>query len=494
MSATTPTSPRIVIIGTGFGGLGTAVELLRKGYRNITLLEKADDLGGVWRDNTYPNAACDVPSSLYSWSFAPNPDWKRRYSGQADILAYQHRVAREHGLDSMIRTGVEVAEARFEEATATWTVTSTEGETWTADFLITAVGQLSRPAIPEIPGAASFAGPAFHSARWDHGVDLTGKRVAVVGTGASAIQFVPGIEPITGRLTVFQRSAPYVVPKPDRAYTSLHHRLFASAPRTQAFGRELTWVLSEQLNRSLTGTNPLKRGLELAWRGLLRAQVSDPRLRAKLVPDYPLGCKRLLFANNWYSTLARPGVDVVTERITEIVPEGIRTADGTVYPADVIIYGTGFTATEFLAPIRVLGAGGAALAESWADGARAYLGITVPGFPNLGIIYGPNTNLGGSSIIGMMEGQSEYVGQLVDMIAAGGTVEVRAEVEDRYDAEIQQRIAGTVWSGCASWYRDAGGRVTTNWPGTVAEYRRRTARVDRADYRVTPAPAAAAGA
>ncbi len=476
------TSPRIIIIGAGFGGLGTAIELLRHGFDDVTVLEKAGDVGGVWRDNTYPNAACDVPSSLYSWSFAPNPQWQRRYSGQADILSYIGRVADEFGLRERIRTGIEVSAATFQAETQTWRVETTAGETLEAEFLITAVGQLSRPVIPAIPGADTFTGPAFHSAQWNHDVDLTGKRVAVLGTGASAIQFVPGIQPVAGQITVFQRSAPYVVPKPDRAYTRTHHRTFARLPRTQALGRKLTWVMSEQLNKSLTGTNPMKKVLEVAWRAHLRRQVKDPALRAKLKPDYPIGCKRLLFSNDWYPALASPNVEVVTDHVVEVLPHGVRTADGRVHPADVIIYGTGFAATEFLAPMKITGPGGLGLQEAWGDGARAYFGICVPGFPNLGIVYGPNTNLGGSSIINMMESQSAFIRQLVQTAAQTGYVAVSPETEERFDAEIQERLAASVWGGCASWYRDEGGRVTTNWPGTVVEYKARTSRIDIADF------------
>jgi cation diffusion facilitator CzcD-associated flavoprotein CzcO len=475
-------SPRVIIIGAGFGGLGTAIELLEHGITDVTVLEKADDLGGVWRDNTYPGAACDVPSNLYSWSFAPNPRWQRRYSGQADILDYLRRVAEEKGVRGLVRTGVEVSSAAYEEDTAGWRVETTDGDTLTCDFLVAALGQLSRPVVPDLPGRERFAGPTFHSARWDHDVDLRGRRVAVVGTGASAIQLVPAIQPVAGHVTVFQRSAPYVVPKPDIAYGPRRQRLYAALPMTQAFGRNLTRVLSEQLNRSLTGTHPMKKLMEAAWHAMLRVQVRDPGLRAKLRPDYPLGCKRLLFSNDWYPALVQRNVDVVTEAVVEVLPHGVRAADGTVHEADVLVYGTGFAATEFLAPMKVQGAGGLSLEEAWADGARAYLGIAVPGFPNLGLVYGPNTNLGGSSIIAMMEGQARYIRQLVELMPRGGGIEVRTEAEQRYDAEVQHRLADSVWGGCASWYRDESGRISTNWPGTVAEYQRRTAVVDPADF------------
>jgi cation diffusion facilitator CzcD-associated flavoprotein CzcO len=478
-------SPRILIIGAGFGGLGTAIELARHGFTDLTILEKADDIGGVWRDNTYPNAACDVPSNLYSWSWATNPAWEHRYSRQAEILEYMERVSRELGVRDLVRTGVEVTAAAYDEPTGTWRVETDTGETLTADFLVAAVGQLSRPAIPDLPGRDTFAGPAFHSARWDHDVDLTGKRVAVIGTGASAIQFVPGIQPVVEHLTVFQRSAPYVVPKPDITYSRARRSLYRRLPLTQAFGRNLTWVLSEQLNKSLTGTAPMKKVMEAGWHALLRAQVRDPALRAKLKPDYPIGCKRLLFSNDWYPAIVQPNVEVVTEGVVEVLPHGVRSADGTAHEVDVIIYGTGFAATEFLAPMKVQGVGGTSLDDAWADGARAFYGICVPGFPNLGLVYGPNTNLGGSSIINMMESQSGFIRQLVEQVRDGGSIAVLPEVEERFDDEVQRRLADSVWGGCASWYRDEGGRITTNWPGTVTEYKQRTAQVRPADFAIT---------
>ena len=472
--------PSITIIGAGFGGVGTAIELTRAGFTDVTVLEKADGVGGVWRDNTYPNAACDVPSSLYSWSFAPNPGWPHRYSRQDEILAYIERTAGELGVLDLVRTGVEVTEAAYDEAARSWHLTTAAGEDIDTDVLITAVGQLSRPAIPHLPGIGSFAGPAFHSAEWDHDVDLRGQRIAVLGTGASAIQFVPGIQPDAAHVTVFQRSAPYVVPKPDREYTPTHTKAFTRFPRTQAFGRNLTWVLSEQLNKSLGSSGPTKHLMKVAWRAQLRAQVRDPQLRAKLRPDYPLGCKRLLFSNDWYPTLAQPNVEVVTESVIEVLPNGVRSADGTIHEVDVIIYGTGFAATEFLAPMQITGLDGADLHRRWKEGARAYLGLSVPDFPNLFVVYGPNTNLGGSSIINMLEAASGAITTLLRHAEAqgGGAVVVRPEAEQRFDDEIQERLANSVWSNCSSWYHEDGGRITTNWPGQVAEYQRRCAELD----------------
>ena len=476
--------PSITIIGAGFGGLGTAVELKRAGYRDITILEKADGVGGVWRDNTYPNAACDVPSSLYSWSFAPNPGWPHRYSRQDEILAYIERTAREHGVMDLVRTGVEVTSAAYDEQRATWHLETAAGERIDSDVVITAVGQLSRPAIPELPGLGTFEGPAFHSAEWDHSVDLRGKRVAVLGTGASAIQFVPGIQPSAGHVTVFQRSAPYVAPKPDREYTKAHNGAFRRFPRTQALGRKLTWVVTEQFNKALINDTPTKQMVKLGWRIQLHAQVRDKALRAKLIPDYEFGCKRVLFSNEWYSTLVEPNVDLVTEPVVEVLPEGVRSEDGTVHEVDVVIYGTGFAATEFLAPMQITGLDGADLHARWKKGARAFLGLCVPDFPNLFVVYGPNTNLGGSSIINMLESAAGAIATLLRHADAQGarSVAVRAEAEERYDTEIQGRLRESVWASCHNWYHEDGGRISTNWPGLVAEYKERCADLDLGDF------------
>ena len=475
--------PRVVVVGAGFGGLGVAAELLRSECAEVTVLEQADEIGGVWRDNTYPAAACDAPSSLYSWSWAPNPAWGHRYARQPEILDYLRRTAAESGVLDRVRTGVEVTGAAYDETTGTWTVRTSAGEEITADVLVPALGQLHRPVVPDLPGLDSFAGDAFHSARWDHDLDLTGRRVAVVGAGASAIQFVPAIVDAVADLTVFQRSAPYVLPKPDRAYTDLHHRAFDRLPRSQRFGRRLTWEVSEMFNRSLvSGGNTLDRVLRRVWRAQLRRQVRDPVLRARLVPDYPLGCKRLLFGNDWYPALARDHVSVVTDAISGVEPGGLRTADGTLHAVDTIIWGTGFAATEFLAPLRVTGVGGVEVHDVWTEGARAHLGMTVPGFPNLFLVYGPHTNLGGSSIVGMLEAQARYIAQAVHAVADGARLDVRREVAGHFDDEMQERGRGTVWAGCSSWYRGPGGRVVTNWPGLVQEYVDRTARLDLMDF------------
>ncbi|MGF2946505.1 flavin-containing monooxygenase [Mycobacterium sp. Lab-001] len=486
--------PRALVIGAGFGGLAAAYELSEHGLADVTVLEKAEDVGGVWRANTYPGAACDVPSNLYSYSFARKTDWGRRYAEQSDILGYIRDTADRYGLRELVRTGVEVTSARYDDSAATWRVVTSSGEVLEADVLVPAVGQLSRPALPNIPGLDAFAGPSFHSAEWRHDVDLTGKRVAVLGTGASAIQFVPRIRRDAGHVTVFQRSAPYVVPKPDRAYTDAHRAAFRTVPGFAAAMRQLIWEISEFFGLALTRVVPLARLIGIAAAANLKRHVKDPVLRAKLTPDYPIGCKRVLFSSDWYPALASDNVNVETAAITEVTSTGVRTADGRLHEVDVIVYGTGFKATEFLAPVTITGRDGRDLHSQWRDGARAYLGMAVPGFPNMFLIYGPNTNLGSSSIILMMEQQARYIRQIVEELARGGVhraFEVRPAVEQAYDAEVQSRLDAGVWTTCDSWYRTASGRVTTNWPGLVREYQRRTQTASLADFDVIlPASAA----
>ncbi|WIV57694.1 flavin-containing monooxygenase [Amycolatopsis nalaikhensis] len=478
--------PSVLIVGTGFGGIGTAIELKRAGFTDFTILESADAAGGVWRDNTYPGAACDIPSPLYSFSFEPNPRWPKRFSHQPDILAYLRGVIGKYGLEPHIRYRTEVTGAAFDEERGVWRVETQSGETFEATVFVPAVGQLSRPVLPDIPGRETFAGDAFHSARWDHDVELAGKRVAVIGTGASAVQFVPELRKHAEHVTVFQRTPPYVMAKSDPAYRRWQHWLFEHLPPTQLLGRLRIFLLAEYATYAMTKHPLLAKMFELRTAQLRRRHIKDPRLRAKLTPDYPLGCKRILFTNDYLPALAQPDVDVETRRITEITPRGVRVDDGTEIEADVLVYGTGFAATDFLGRIKVLGLGGRSLRDAWSGGARAYLGITVPGFPNMFCVYGPNTNLGAGSIIYMIERQARYIRQAVEQLARPGVsyVDVRPEVERRYDEEVQKRLGRSVWSACTSWYRQADGRVTTNWPGLVTEYDRRTRRLDVSDYRV----------
>ncbi|MFE6862903.1 flavin-containing monooxygenase [Nocardia sp. NPDC057668] len=477
--------PSILIIGAGFAGLGMALELQRHGLSNFTILEKAADLGGVWRENTYPGAACDVPSPLYSWSFEPKSDWPRRFSHQADIHGYMRDVAEKHRLPEKIEFGVEVTEAEFDERNGIWRVRTADGNTHLADILIPAVGQLSRPAMPNLPGIDSFTGAAFHSAEWDHSVDLTGKRVACIGTGASAIQYIPAIQPQVRHLTLFQRSAAWVLPKFDTEYTALHHTLFERLPVTRLAERFAIWSFFEVLALALTDIPAMKAPvIAIADRHRLK-QVPDAALRAKLTPDYAAGCKRGLFSNEYFPALAQPNVHVETTAIEAVTPTGIRTADGVEHPVDVIVYGTGFKGTEFLAPMHIYGLGGRKLTDQWTpEGARAYLGMSVPEFPNLFMMYGPNTNVGSGSIIYMLESQARYIRQVAQYLSgkSGRYLSARAEAEQSWDDWLQKRLKDTPWNFCSSWYRNASGRITNNWPGATVLFRWKTRSFDPSDY------------
>lgn len=477
--------PRIAVIGTGFGGLAAVIELKRRGYDDIVVVEKSDDVGGVWRENTYPGAACDVPSPFYSFSFAPNPRWPHRFSRQPAILDYLRDVADRFDVRRHVRFGVEVRALEYDDAARRWTLHLDSGETLEADVVVSAVGQLSRPAVPDVPGRDDFAGPSFHSAEWRHDVDLAGKRVAVIGTGASAIQLVPAIQPEVGHLTVFQRSAPYLLLRPDRKFSELHHRIFERLPVTQLAERATWYGMVELLSVAWVYSRLVASVLRGCSRWHMRRQTrSRPGLFEKVWPDYPIGCKRVLFSNDYLPALTQPNVDLVTESITRITPGGVVTASGVEHEADVIVWGTGFKAAEFLAPMRVTGAGGADLHEQWSGGAHAYYGMTVPGFPNLHIMYGPNTNTGGGSIVYFLEAQARYLGDLVDEVARrGAPLAVRPEVEAAHDRRIQSELSGSVWTRCTSWYRTAEGRVTTNWPLLGVQYKNQ-AKFDPADYEV----------
>lgn len=477
--------PSILIIGAGFAGLGMALELMRNRIGNFTILEKATDLGGVWRENTYPGAACDVPSPLYSWSFEPKSDWPRRFSHQADIHEYMRTVAEKYDLTSRIEFGVEVTDAEFDEQSGIWRVHTADGVTHIADILIPAVGQLSRPALPNLPGIDTFTGAAFHSAEWDHSVDLTGKRVACIGTGASAIQYIPAIQPKVEHLTLFQRSAAWVLPKFDTEYSALHHALFKYVPVTQLAERFAIWSFFEVLALALTDIPAMKAPVIAIADRHRRDQVPDEALRAKLTPDYAAGCKRGLFSNEYFPALGQPNVSVETTAIESVTPKGIRTVDGAEHAVDVIVYGTGFKGTEFLAPMNIYGIDGRKLADEWSqEGARAYLGMSVPGFPNLFMMYGPNTNVGSGSIIYMLESQSRYIRQVVQYLTGkpGQFLSARPEVEQGWDDWLQRRLRDTPWNFCSSWYRNASGRITNNWPGATVLFRWKTKRFTPKDF------------
>jgi len=476
MSAKTPLE--VLVIGAGFAGIGLGIRLRAAGCDDFLILERGDDVGGVWRDNVYPGAACDVPSVLYSFSFEPNPEWTCVYPAQPEILDYLRRCARKHGLMERLRTGTEVVGATWRELAGLWEVRLASGEVLQARLLVSAVGQLSRPVIPRLEGAETFRGAAFHSAAWPDGLSLRGKRVAVIGSGASAVQFVPAIADEVERLTVFQRSANYLLPRrqrPYRAWEKWLHSRFPLAARLQRLktylGHEVLAFGFGRLNRFVA---PLMR---LPFRRLLARQVPLASLRAALTPDYPPGCKRVLISSDYLRTLSRDHVALVTTPIRRIRPDGVEAVDGSVYPADVLVYGTGFAATDFLGGLDLRGVGGQRLHDAWRSGIAAYLGLAVPGFPNFLMLYGPNTNLGHNSIVHMLESQFTHVLRYRERLRQSGALalEIREEAFAAERTRVQTGLRGKVWNRCRSWYNDAAGHIPTNWPDTTLGYRRRVA-------------------
>jgi cation diffusion facilitator CzcD-associated flavoprotein CzcO len=478
------------VVGAGFGGIAAAIELRRAGVEDIVVLERGEGVGGVWHHNRYPGAACDVPSHLYSYSFARNPRWGRRFAQQDEIRRYLEDTAHRHGVLANARFGTEVTAAAWDEDR--WRLDTTSGPV-TADLLVAACGQLTRPAIPDLPGREQFAGPAFHSAGWRHDVDLCGARVGVVGTGASAIQFVPEIAPLARSLTVFQRTPAWILPKPDRAYGRIDTALFERVGLIQIAERFGWWALLESAIAGFVGRERVLAPLAAAARAHLRHQVRDPELRAKLTPTYRIGCKRILLSNDWYPALMRPNVEVVTDRIARVEGGGIVLADGSRHDLDVLIWGTGFRTREFVAPMAVYGRHDHTLAQEWADIPHAWHGLSVPGFPNFFLMYGPNTFGGSGSAIYMLESQARHIGAAARALRRAGaaTIELRHNAHAKFMAELRQRQQRTVWAtgGCASWYVDDKGRDPTNWPGYTFEYRRRTARVRTDVYELAGASA-----
>ena len=475
----------VLILGAGFGGLGMGIALKKAGERRFAILEKAAEVGGCWRENTYPGAACDVPSHLYSFSFEPKADWSRRFAHQAEILGYLKSCALKYGLHDHLNFNAEAREAWFDENNQFWVVKDAKGGVWRARHVVSAVGQLSRPLIPAIEGRSSFKGAVFHSAQWDHDTVIDGRRVVVIGTGASAIQFVPEVAKRAKSVTVFQRSGAWVIPKPDRAYGVVDNLVFSAAPLAQAISRAWTYVEHESRAIAFTQQPWILKLFESRARAQMRKHIKDPLLLQKIEPDYALGCKRVLISNDWYPALARANVDVVTEGVAHFEEHGVRDASGVLHEADVVIYGTGFAATEFLSPMKITGRRGMVLNEVWAKGAEAYLGMTVHGFPNFFMLYGPNTNLAHSSIVYMLESQIAHVMGALRLKQRKGAslIEVNADTQFGFNDRLQQRISKSVWdSGCTSWYKNESGKNTNNWPGFTFEYRWKTKKPDTRHY------------
>ncbi|TML06495.1 MAG: NAD(P)/FAD-dependent oxidoreductase [Actinobacteria bacterium] len=479
--------PSIAVVGGGFAGVGAVVMLRRAGYDDVTVFERGERVGGVWHHNTYPGAACDVPSHLYEFSFEPNPRWSRRYAPQEEIQAYLEDVARRNGVLDRIRTSTEVLSAAWHEERAKWVLQTTAGE-HEADVLLTACGQLSVPSVPPLPGLDDFEGPAFHTATWRHDVDLTGKRVAVIGTGCSAIQVVPAIQPKVQSVTVYQRSPGWTIPKMDYAYSERAQRLFERFPVLQRLDRALVFGFMEVGAAGMTN----RRWLLVPFRAMARWNISraikDPELRAKVTPADEVGCKRVMLTDEWYPTLTKPNVELVTDPVVQITPAGVRTADGTERAADVIIHATGFRTHGFVAPMEITGATGQTLAQAWAGVPRAYLGMSVPGFPNMFLLYGPNTNGGTGSVIYTIEANVNHVVVALRELerARARRIEVDAARAEAYDRELRAALAGTVWhTGCTSWYVDADGNDPNQWPWLWSTYRKRAERIEPGVYELS---------
>jgi len=489
MSAAAPDAVRVAIVGAGFSGLGMAIRLKQAGMHDFVVLERRADVGGTWYDNTYPGCQCDVPSHLYSFSFEPNPDWSRTFSCQPEIWAYLRRCAERHGLIEHIRFDHELLGAAWCEEERRWRLDTSHGPLC-ADVIISAVGGLSEPSTPELPGLDRFQGTAFHTAQWNHEHDLGGERVAVIGTGASAIQVIPRIQPQAGSLHVFQRTPTWVLPHSDRPVSHAERRLYRMLPFLQRLTRASIYLSREWLVLGLAGHRGLMKLPELLARRHLRRQVPDPELRRRLTPGFTIGCKRILLSNDYYPAITQPNVEVVTEGIERVEANAIVTRDGARREVDTIIFGTGFRVTEMPWADRVLGRDAQTLNDVWQGSPRAYLGTTISGFPNLFALVGPNTGLGHNSIVYMIESQLAYIMDALRTMRRQGlaTIDVRPEVQARFNAEVQEQMRETVWTagGCASWYLDSQGRNSTLWPGFTFDFRRRTARFAPSDYVVQP--------
>lgn len=466
----------IAIVGTGFSGIGAAVRFRQQGRSDFVLFESANDVGGTWRENTYPGIACDVPSILYSFSFALNPDWSRSYSPGGEIWNYLRDVAKRFGILPFIRFNHRVAEARWDDAEQIWHLQTQHGE-YTADIVIGALGPLSVPMIPGLPGLETFKGKTFHSQQWDHDYDLTGKRVAVVGTGASSLQFIPQIQPKVAELHVYQRTPAWVVPRSERRISRLEKLVYKHLPFSQKLVRGGVYAMLEVRVIGFIKEQRIMKAIEKIARTHIARQIKDPELRRKVTPNYTIGCKRILLGNNYYPALASPNVEVITEGVTEVRENSVVAADGTEREVDTIIWGTGFYVTRNPMWDNLIGRDGRSLSETWAGGMEAYLGTQVPNFPNMFLVMGPNSGLGHTSMVYMIESNIDYIERAVRFIDRNNvtSIEIRQDVVDTFGDEIQRKMQGTVWTsgGCASWYLDERGRNTTLWPSFTFEYRQR---------------------
>ncbi|WP_181719321.1 flavin-containing monooxygenase [Nocardia gipuzkoensis] len=480
---------RTIIIGSGFAGLGLAIRLTQQGRNDFLVLERGSDVGGTWRDNTYPGAACDVPSHLYSYSFALNPNWSRSFSRQGEIQQYIQDVSKRYDVRDKHIFDCDVTSARWNNEASRWEIESTKGS-FTADTVVSAVGALCEPALPDIKGIGEFEGEIFHSARWNHDADLTGKRVAIIGTGASAIQIVPAIAAQVGHLDVYQRTAPWLLPRLDRPYTKAERLAFKYVPGLQRLSRAAIYAARETQVVGLAKAPAMMQLFEAIAKAKLRYEIRDSRLRAKVTPNFRIGCKRMLISNDYYPALSRPNVDVVTDGIAEVRANSIVTEDGTEREIDALIVATGFHVTDSPTYDTIAGRDGRTLSEVFDEiGQQGYKGASIANFPNMFFLLGPNVGLGHTSMVYMIESQINYIADALATIDRLDlrTVEVRRDVQDAYNKELQAKLAGSVWltGGCSSWYLDKHGNNTTLWPDFTFEFRRLTKTFDVAAYDIS---------
>jgi cation diffusion facilitator CzcD-associated flavoprotein CzcO len=474
-----------IVIGAGFGGLGQGAQFVQQGIEDFLILERGNDVGGVWRENTYPGAACDTQALVYCYSYFLNLKVSRLFAGQEELQGYLRSMVQEFGLDKHIRFGQNITATEWDQDRRLWTLSTADGSQYLARSVIAAWGQLNEPNIPNFPGTETFEGVAFHSSTWRHDLDLTGKRVASIGSAATAVQYVPEVAKIASNLTVFQRSANYILPRDQYVFTEEETAAFLADPEIYRKKRQDIHEFREAgFERTRKHTAASEEGVQQA-RQHLEAQVADPELRAKLTPDYDFGCKRILRSDDFYPALTRDNVELVTEKISELTPKGIRTADGVEHEFDVIIYATGFKSHAFHGSMKVTGRDGLGLDQRWGNAPEAYLGITVDHFPNLFLVYGPNTNLNHNSVVSMLEAQHRYIAQAVQFIAGDETrlLEVDAAVVQKFNAHVQEELGKSAFSSeCSSWYKNEDGRVINNWSGTVNEYRAHTEELKLDDY------------
>jgi cation diffusion facilitator CzcD-associated flavoprotein CzcO len=473
----------VAVLGAGFGGLAVAHRLAESGIDDVVIFERDDGVGGTWRANRYPGAACDVPSHLYSLSFAPNPSWSRAYAAQPEILEYLEGCYDRLDVRRKVRTGAEIVAATWCEDTARWRLQDRQGRTHEASVLVSAVGLFHTPKVPDIPGLDRFTGPVVHSARWPTDLDLTGNRVAVIGTGASAIQLVPAIVDRTAHLDLYQRTAPWILPRRDAPYSREQQRAFAERPELATRHRQELHDLLEGTTVFVSG-DPVAATIAATAHDYLERKVADPMLRAKLTPRHPFGCTRPLISSDYYPAVQRDHVEVITDGIDHISETGVITEDGVERAADTIVLCTGFHAADYLRGLDVVGRNGLSIHDRWAGVPRAFHGLAVPGFPNFFMLYGPNTNQGGNSILLILEAQAQFVASALEAMRAAGAaqMDVTEAALERYAADLEHDLAGTVWFDCASYFRSASGDVVTQLPHTSGWYRRATERIDHKDF------------